>query len=205
MGYSGSLSFVNESWQNVAIWLKYTNLMVLNFTKYRVSIWGHFWPSGTVLGWSHYYFRAWLTLTFNVKFNLKAKFTPFWACPCHNSPPNANQFGHCLGGDWPGPSRSNLACKFLKPVSVKYQAGVALMIISPTCNLSCASAIILTSSPTLLSSYINPIAIDLITSKVWYLFGITAELCLWGSMSHMHTFWHACLVCSTNQSLAYGS
>ena len=28
-----------------------------------------------------------LTLTFKVKFNLKSEFTPFWACPHHNSLP----------------------------------------------------------------------------------------------------------------------
>ena len=32
-------------------------------------------------------FWGWLNLTFKVKLNSKSKFTPFWACPCYDSPP----------------------------------------------------------------------------------------------------------------------
>ena len=32
-------------------------------------------------------FLGWMTWTFKVKLNSKSTFTPFWACPCHNSPP----------------------------------------------------------------------------------------------------------------------
>ena len=52
----------------------------------------------------------------------KSKFTPFWACPHHNSPPiqaRITKFGPevqntlvkipvALGGNWPWPSRSNM-------------------------------------------------------------------------------------------------
>ena len=69
-----------------------------------------------------YCFGGQLTLTFKVKFNLKVRIYPIWACPHHNSLPigaRITQFGpdvkNCLvkisfvlGGNWPWPSGSTL-------------------------------------------------------------------------------------------------
>ena len=74
------------------------------------------------LGQGPYCFGEQSTLISKVKFNLKAKFTPFWACPYHNSSPieaRITKFGpdvqiHWLWSllfwrpNWPWPSRSNL-------------------------------------------------------------------------------------------------
>ena len=83
---------------------KFGQKMQKTLVKVPIVLWtDRPWPSRSNLTW-------------------KSKFTPFWACPHHNSPPiqaRISKFGPevqntlvkipiVLGGDWPWPSRSNM-------------------------------------------------------------------------------------------------
>ena len=96
----------------------------------------------------------------------------------------------------------------LKPTLVKYWASVTLTIVTQICDLSWTIAVqcfYCSMNPLRLQElYLlpvlpccaptNSILIDLIIPKVLYFLWTTAELCLQGSMLHMHSSDHACMI-----------